>query len=437
MNAPARVAMVRALPGGGPYRIRALPDDSDEQRVVDAFEEGRRRSVERVRSLLGGFRIDEVDLIADSATMALLDVDGVRLGQLDLLAQLDVDLLTADLPVPRLRLANGTVPAPVAEELGVVEAPHLNGDPTSVEPFATVRELINGTTVVLNNIAPRMRGPIRRLSNDLSRVTNTRVQINAYISEREAAGFGRHWDDHDVLILQVTGRKHWEVFAPAVLSPIVGHVDGARFGESVFSTVLEPGMGLFIPRGWGHQVRGFSDEMSVHVTCGMRRMSGLDVLRGLIENDARRRAPSIGSDCSMDTVGFASLGLGEADVDSVYGAWRARSKPQRATAPLRLWAAMCDRFEGVLVSVPLLGAPVFVDRPEPDPVREIALSVADSNFAMGREWVEAFASLASGDELSVDDIVDMVPGADAADAATWIMELGQRSVLTLVEPERD
>lgn len=37
------------------------------------------------------------------------------------------------------------------------------------------------------------------------------VQVNAYLTTQEASGFSLHWDDHDVVIVQVAGEKSWEV----------------------------------------------------------------------------------------------------------------------------------------------------------------------------------------------------------------------------------
>lgn len=36
------------------------------------------------------------------------------------------------------------------------------------------------------------------------------VQANAYLTTGEADGFDLHWDDHDVLVVQLAGAKDWE-----------------------------------------------------------------------------------------------------------------------------------------------------------------------------------------------------------------------------------
>ena len=139
--------------------------------------------------------------------MALIDVDLQSLAGLAMIDELDRDLLASDLPGPRMRLMNGVYKAQGREVGSIVQPTPQPGDQAIVEPFDAVRELTSGTTIVLNNIAPRLEGRIRQLSHDLSRVTSTRAQVNAYVSEREASGFGLHWDDHDVLIVQCRGDR--------------------------------------------------------------------------------------------------------------------------------------------------------------------------------------------------------------------------------------
>ncbi|MGH3468350.1 MAG: JmjC domain-containing protein, partial [Thermocrispum sp.] len=37
------------------------------------------------------------------------------------------------------------------------------------------------------------------------------VQVNCYLTTQSSDGFPLHWDDHDVLIVQLAGEKTWEV----------------------------------------------------------------------------------------------------------------------------------------------------------------------------------------------------------------------------------
>lgn len=52
--------------------------------------------------------------------------------------------------------------------------------------------------------------------------SHERVQVNAYLTTNDAAGFPLHWDDHDVVIIQLAGEKEWEVRGPPARSPCTG-----------------------------------------------------------------------------------------------------------------------------------------------------------------------------------------------------------------------
>jgi hypothetical protein len=48
------------------------------------------------------------------------------------------------------------------------------------------------------------------------------VQVNAYLTPPASRGLGVHHDTHDVFVLQVHGRKLWQVWDAAVPFPL-GH----------------------------------------------------------------------------------------------------------------------------------------------------------------------------------------------------------------------
>ncbi len=426
--------MIREIERSGPYRIS--PKDKDESLLIESAVQGRALAAERISALLAGFQLDKMDVSADDATMALLEVDQVLLDHFRIEEAVDRDLLTADLAAPRLRLLGGNAGAKSAESLGVVDRPMQAGDPTSVLPVRAIDRVTAGSTIVLNNIGTRSVGPLRRFANDLSRVTNTRAQLNAYLSERDAQGFGRHWDDHDVLILQVRGRKQWSVFAPAALSPVVGYVDAQQFGEPVFTTVIEPGMGLFLPRGWGHQVRGFGGELSVHLTCGMRRMAGLDLIRGWcdVDNARDRVLPSLSFEGLRS---FSELDTSGAAVEDAYGDWRSRSKPLVENGLIDFWSARQRLAEGWTIRSIATAAPVFIDADGLQTYSEVGISAARSCFALPRGWVGAWAALLKGHPLLLADLLELVPGASSDEMERWVWELGGRSLVAFDPPKQD
>jgi lysine-specific demethylase/histidyl-hydroxylase NO66 len=103
-----------------------------------------------------------------------------------------------------------------------------------------------------------------------------RIHANAYLTPAEARGFDHHWDTHDVIVLQLEGRKHWQVHgAPlpsAAPSQVCGlHkplIDEALRSPPLIDTVLEPGDLLYLPRGQVHAART-AGACSLHLTLGL------------------------------------------------------------------------------------------------------------------------------------------------------------------------
>ncbi len=114
-----------------------------------------------------------------------------------------------------------------------------------------------------------------------------RIHANAYLTPSDARGFDHHWDTHDVIVLQLEGRKHWQVHGaplpfPApeqVCGPHQALIDAAvREGEPLIDTVLEPGDILYLPRGQIHAART-AGACSLHLTLGLHLNTRLGRLR--------------------------------------------------------------------------------------------------------------------------------------------------------------
>lgn len=127
---------------------------------------------------------------------------------------------------------------------------------------------------------------LRVLAGDVERHTSCEVNVNVYLTPGRSRGFGRHYDSHDVLILQLAGRKHWKLYEPPADLPME-NLAGARrqlFARPLHyqdelpqaalintvarEIVLEPGDLLYLPRGHVHEAYT-GDELSLHLTVGM------------------------------------------------------------------------------------------------------------------------------------------------------------------------
>jgi hypothetical protein len=108
------------------------------------------------------------------------------------------------------------------------------------------------------------------------------VQVNIYLTTNDAAGFSLHWDDHDVVIVQLAGEKSWEVRGASRPAPMYRDAEPNRepSEEIVWAGVMKAGRVIHIPRGFWHQATrtGRGDGFSLHVTFGFVKRTGVDWL---------------------------------------------------------------------------------------------------------------------------------------------------------------
>ena len=108
------------------------------------------------------------------------------------------------------------------------------------------------------------------------------VRSNVYWTWPGTFAYPLHWDTHDLVAIQLGGRKRWELFEPTFEKPLRGQtLDdlGAPEPTEIARTVtLSPGDRLEVERGWGHRVMTVGDEPSVHITFGFHRPTRRDVL---------------------------------------------------------------------------------------------------------------------------------------------------------------
>jgi Cupin superfamily protein len=137
-------------------------------------------------------------------------------------------------------------------------------------PGGLARALDERWTGIING-ADQFSPELREVCLALAQVYAAPINTNIYISYGPSKGFGAHWDNHDTIIVPVRGHKRWVLFEPALLSAELPW-NGPEVSEKpLWEGVIEPGMCLVIPRGWGHRVDG-SDDLSIHCTIGVNRI---------------------------------------------------------------------------------------------------------------------------------------------------------------------
>jgi len=187
------------------------------------------------------------------------------------------------LDFPRLRLVREGKPLPVASYLRHQTGGRQKTTIPRLKSPALAGQLREGATLVLDAV-DELSEPVEELAQGLELFFRERVQVNLYAGWQTSRGFDLHWDDHDVFILQVTGRKQWSVYGQTRPYPLVNDIEKARKPEHepLWEGTLEDGDLLYIPRGWWHVAVPLA-EPTLHLTVGVHNRTGLDLLRWFSE----------------------------------------------------------------------------------------------------------------------------------------------------------
>jgi bifunctional lysine-specific demethylase and histidyl-hydroxylase NO66 len=135
-------------------------------------------------------------------------------------------------------------------------------------------DFADGYTVVLDDVEQYVRA-IALLSHSIEVELNFATKVNAYVTPPESQGFLAHYDEHDVLILQIRGSKIWHLYNGADVPPheMSRGVAVDQAGLPLPTDVrLEVGDVLYLPRGRVHAAEATS-EPSVHLTVGIHAPS--------------------------------------------------------------------------------------------------------------------------------------------------------------------
>eukprot|EP00039_Didymoeca_costata_P026105 m.14938 g.14938 ORF g.14938 m.14938 type:complete len:398 (-) comp5255_c0_seq1:716-1909(-) len=113
---------------------------------------------------------------------------------------------------------------------------------------------------------------INTLRNSLSELFQCCVTTNLYMSgSATSVGFVEHHDNHDVIAIQLHGKKKWFVGPPILRHPSTRYDwrddhNSPPDDMKCFETV--PGTALYMPAGWRHYAQPGDD--SVHLTMGLQ-----------------------------------------------------------------------------------------------------------------------------------------------------------------------
>jgi ribosomal protein L16 Arg81 hydroxylase len=167
---------------------------------------------------------------------------------------------------------------------------YLLGD-GSLDVIALRRDFADGYTIVLDGVEQYVRA-VGTLARSIEVELNFPIQVNTYITPPGQTGLAAHYDDHDVLILQIQGSKIWHLYLDADVPPRLLQrerdkavaVDGLSAPTDVH---LETGDVLYVQRGRLHSAETTS-EQSIHLTLGIHAPTVLMLAIGALYSQSWR-----------------------------------------------------------------------------------------------------------------------------------------------------
>ena len=307
------------------------------------------------------------------------------------------------------------------------------------------RAYADGATVVLQALH-RTWPPLGEFCRDLAAELGQQCQVNVYVTPPGAQGFKPHHDTHDVVVLQVTGRKHWTIHPPVLELPLKSQPttllgpDPAAGKVPVIDTVLEPGDALYLPRGWLHSART-ADDRSIHLTVGVLATTWADVLSDAVASagpadlDLRRALPLPGQDHAGAVEDFRAAaarwvaGLSTADVERLVARRRRGAVPLEPVGPLAQDATARD----LRPDRPLrwrAGLPAHVAREG----ERAALVLPDRRVSFPGWVAPALEHLLTVRATTAQDLAAAVPDLGVDDAVVLLRRLVRDLALVPVAP---
>jgi ribosomal protein L16 Arg81 hydroxylase len=221
------------------------------------------------------------------------------------------------------------LPAEAVEVIGRIRASETAGEQSteaSGKAATALADLFSKGATIRVKAIERFCRPLGEWCKNLEAELGFPVRANLYCTPGNSRGFDLHFDTHEVFVLQLFGKKRWQIFEPTVRLPLefvpplpfenarealmraCGRSESKRdmrddiveteLGPLALEALLEPGDCLYLPRGFVHQAAA-EDEPSVHLSVGVHVLTWLDLLSVSLgqvacRNEDFRRALPVG-----------------------------------------------------------------------------------------------------------------------------------------------
>ena len=114
-------------------------------------------------------------------------------------------------PLQQLRVMRESVPIP--KSLYVKQG--------RVDPAALLKLLDQGVSLIFNQVDEHVPA-LRALCKNIAQRTSEQISVAAIVTSGRGGALECHYDNEDVVILQIAGTKRWQVFGDPMVNPVPG-----------------------------------------------------------------------------------------------------------------------------------------------------------------------------------------------------------------------
>lgn len=275
----------------------------------------------------------------------------------------------------------------------------------------------SGATITANGL--RVQVPaLSNICSALDVALGTTTDANVYLTPDGARGLGTHPDTHDVIVLQVAGTKRWHVYRP----------DHADVGEPELVVDLEPGMVLYLPRGWPHHARSCKGA-TVHVSLGVPAPTWASILPSIAANLDASVPPPSAPDAVWEAAARRALTTAAeqiADRDLPIGALRAAAVgTDDGSNPYPRAVMDVIAVDSVETRFGLAGSAFTVERSD-DPSM-VTFTIDEQRFSLPATTSDALERIASGECFRAADLEGTL---DADSVSVLLRRLAAEGLIT-------
>ena len=154
--------------------------------------------------------------------------------------------------------------------------------------LSLIRGILNaGASLVVDGLEdthPRIGDLAQALELEFS----STVWANAYATTKDGGAFDVHYDNHEVIVLQISGSKRWHLFGRTEEFPVDLFQPALAPKSEEKADILSAGEVLFVPRGVWHRAE-VVDSPSFHITFGIQGDMGIEFVTEAV-NDLMKEA---------------------------------------------------------------------------------------------------------------------------------------------------